>query len=319
MDSESNISSRWIASIFPFPQSLEPGAEKERWAVIPPAEDKFYKTPLLDAEIRPATVGGTWYPRKYESQSDQREKVILHFHGGAFLLSDARDMNCASAAKTMIEATSAMVFFVDYRLCSSPSGRFPAALQDAITAYRYILNLGVPPCHVVISGDSAGANLAVGLLRYIGEKSNLLPNPSAALLWSSWLDLTVRPEDMKKHQNFRTDYVPSELFAWALRTYPSQRLPLSHPYLSPSRHPFPTTTPIWVSVGNLELLRDQGVEFADDMRKVQGNRVKLCEVSDVGHDTIITAHFSGRQDKADEGAVDAAKFLRAVWTSAGDG
>ena len=54
------------------------------------------------------------------------------------------------------------------------------------------------------------------------------------------------------------------------------------------------------------------------MQRIRGNHVKLCELSDIGHDTILTAHLSGRQDKAEEGAVDAAKFLQAVWRSARD-
>ena len=301
----------------PFAQSLEPGAESERWAVIPAAEDRFYKSPLLDADIRPAPVGGTWYPRKYQSQSDRHEKVILHCHGGAFVLSDARDRNCALAAKITIQETSAMMFFVDYRLCSSPTGRFPAALQDAVTSYLYILGLGVPPSHVIISGDSAGGNLAVGLLRYIEENADLIPKPSAALLWSPWLDLTMSPEDVENHHNFKLDYLPPELLTWAVREYRSPQLSVSHPYISPSHHPFPTTTPIWISVGNLEIFRDQAVEFADDMQKIPGNHVEFCELSDVAHDTFMTAHLTGRADKAVEGAVDAAGFLRAIKSGVG--
>ena len=258
-------------------------------------------------------VGGTWYPRKYERPSDRHETVILHFHGGGFLLSNARDINCAASASTLIRATSAMVFFVEYRLSSSPNGRFPAALQDAVTAYRYILDLDVPPSQIILSGDSAGGNLALGLLRYIGENADLFPHPppSAALLWSPWLDLTVAPDNYATHPNFRTDYLPRAFISWALRAYPG-RLPPSHPYISPSRHPFPTTTPIWLSVGTLEVLRDQGVEFASAMEGMRGNRVGLCELSDVGHDTFLTAHLSGRQDKAEEEAADAARFLRSV-------
>lgn len=72
---------------------------------------------------------------------------------------------------------------------------FPVALQDAVTAYAYVLNtLNVRPENVVISGDSAGGNLALALLPYMHEEGELvLPHPRAALLWSPWVDLTVDP------------------------------------------------------------------------------------------------------------------------------
>lgn len=317
---------------FPFPQSmLESGAEKERWATIMPPPSEFHsRSPLLDAEVKPATTGGTWYPRKYRGESDRGEMVILHFHGGGFVLSDARDANCAVPAETLVRATGGMVFFVEYRLCSSPGARFPAALQDAVSAYLYlILELGVSPSRIVLSGDSAGGNLALGLLRYIGDNADLFDSPTtttttgggspcATLLWSPWLDLAVPPAEYASHPNATTDYVPASFLAWARRAYHPplnrDRLPLSHPYISPSHHPFATQTPIWIAVGSCEVFRDQGVKFAEDMQGVgKGNqRVEVCELADVGHDTFLTAHLSGRRDKAEEGAVSAARFLKGV-------
>ena len=310
---------------------LDPGTEKERWATIIVAEEEgeseFYyrRSPLLDAEVKPATTGGTWYPRKYhhhQSDDDRGRTVILHFHGGGFVLSDARDANCTAPAETLVRATGAMVFFVEYRLSSSPGARFPAALQDALSAYLHlILELGISPSRVVLSGDSAGGNLALGLLRYIGENADLFPGgpPSATLLWSPWLDLTVQPYEFASHPNFKTDYVPASFLAWAQRAYlPHGRLPLSHPYISPSHHPFATPTPIWIAVGSCEVLRDQDVKFAEDMRGVVpgkgkgSNRVEVCELADVGHDTFLTAHLTGRRDRAEEGAASAARFLRGV-------
>lgn len=331
---------------FPFPQDvLRAGKEGGRWVTVFPTSAKeeegseFYRrSPLLDADVKPATTGGTWYPRKYYSGEKEGEVVILHFHGGGFVLSDARDANCAAPAETLVRATGGVVFFVEYRLSSSPGNRFPAALQDAVSAYLYlILELGVSPSRIVLSGDSAGGNLAIGLLRYIGENADLFDppltgptgggrghggSPCATLLWSPWLDLTVQPHEYASHPNSKTDYVPASFLAWAQRAYlPHRRLPLSHPYISPSHHPFATPTPIWIAVGSCEVLRDQGVKFAEDMRGVvasgkgkgKGNgRVEVCELKDVGHDTFLTAHLTGRRDRAEEGAAGAARFLRGV-------
>jgi hypothetical protein len=67
------------------PTPLEPGAEKERFAVAQPARGELYKGPLDDAEIKPAAVGGTWFPNPYKSGDVEGpgQPVILHAHGGA--------------------------------------------------------------------------------------------------------------------------------------------------------------------------------------------------------------------------------------------
>ena len=170
---------------------------------------------------------------------------------------------------------------------------------------------------MIISGDFAGGNLAVGLLRYIEGDPDLIPKPSAALIWSPWFDLTMSLEDVESQYNFKLDYVPPELFTWAVREYRSRQLSVSHPYISPSHHPFPTTTPIWISVGNLEILRHQGVKFADGMQKIPGNHVEFYELSDVAYDTFLTAHLTGSVDKAEEGAVIAVGFLRVIKSGVG--
>ena len=56
-----------------------------------------------------------------------------------------------------------------YRLSSNSHGEFPAALQDAITSYSSLLNMGISPQRIIVSGDSAGGHLAISLLRYLVE------------------------------------------------------------------------------------------------------------------------------------------------------
>lgn len=78
------------------------------------------------------------------------------------------------------------VLMPQYRLVCNPGCRFPAALQDVVTSYHYLTHeLGVPANKVIVSGDSAGGNLAIALLRYLaeyGEKVGL-EAPKAAWLW----------------------------------------------------------------------------------------------------------------------------------------
>jgi len=88
----------------------------------------------------PATVGGTWYPSAYSSSNSslkETETVVLHFHGGAYVGGDGRFDDCGFLASTLIRHAGCQPHLL-YRLSGAPVyGRFPAALQDALTSYLY--------------------------------------------------------------------------------------------------------------------------------------------------------------------------------------
>lgn len=118
------------------PCKLAPGAEKERFVTFPPARKELYTGCVtLDPEVQPVDVGGTWYPRVPSAQ-DKPEYVVMHFHGGAFVIGDGREQDAGYAAKNFLEQTDIThVFAPQYRLASAPNCNFPAQLQDAITSY----------------------------------------------------------------------------------------------------------------------------------------------------------------------------------------
>jgi acetyl esterase/lipase len=106
-----------------------------------------------------------------------------------------------------------------------PTTAFPAALQDAVTAYMYLLyTLKVRPENIFLSGDSAGGNLAYALLRYLqythGLKGSLdtpLPSPRAALLWAPWVNLNKRGLELDGHRNASTDFIFGDFDKWGVR------------------------------------------------------------------------------------------------------
>ena len=310
-----NFLQRWFTFAstieFQYPLSLDPGNEKERWANISPNETKFYRQPLDDAHVKPGIIGGLWHPHPYHRENDLNKTIILHLHGGAFVLSDAREMNCGFTAKTLHDATSAMVFCPDYRLASTSGNRFPAALQDALSSYVYLLDQGISPSNIILSGDSAGGNLAIGLLRYIGDNRDLFPaSPRALLLWSPWVDLITNFQDLwAGHYNAPTEYMPACFLDWGRRAYKPPGMPASDPYLSPIVQPFGTETPIWIQVGSQEILRDTTVRFHGAMSDVRKGVVVLHETKDATHDLILVGQILGREDQAQEAAIQAAKFL----------
>jgi acetyl esterase/lipase len=135
-----------------------------------------------DAAWEPADAGGVPCVWTWAGPCDAC--TILYCHGGAFAIGSPwhnRDMMSRIA-----RAAGGRVLGVDYRL--APEHPFPAALEDTVAAYRWLLESGVDPATVVLAGDSCGANLVLGAaLRARGAD---LPLPAAIAAISPWVDLT---------------------------------------------------------------------------------------------------------------------------------
>lgn len=126
------------------------------------------------------------------------------------------------ALKLLCPAIRAKWVSVAYRLAGSAGGQpFPSQLQDAISAYSYILSLGVPAKNVVLAGESAGGNLVLELLRYLEEwgAEAALPSPGAALLFSPWLDLTIDPWTLPQSARYKTCVAIPPLLEWGISAF----------------------------------------------------------------------------------------------------
>ncbi|KAG9221038.1 hypothetical protein CCMSSC00406_0002362 [Pleurotus cornucopiae] len=127
------------------------------------------------------------------------EKVLYSMHGGAYTRLSAHPSNLiAAVSKGILKHTDSIhrVFAIEYRLSSESFAPFPAALLDALAGYNYLVNqVGIHPADIVFEGDSAGANLAHALTRYLIEHQNdanvqLPAPPGSLLLLSPWVDLS---------------------------------------------------------------------------------------------------------------------------------
>jgi acetyl esterase/lipase len=143
-----------------------------------------------------------------------------------------------------------------YRLAVNESGVFPAAFQDPITAFQYLLDLRIPSTRIILSGDSAGGSLAIALLRYIADTKDLLPGPTACFLFAPWLDIASSLDLAKMNSipNVQTDNIPTNFIVCGAQSYIPPTVSPSDPYISPLRHPFQSKTPIWIQSGRLETL-----------------------------------------------------------------
>jgi acetyl esterase/lipase len=291
------------------PLSMKPEAEKDRFVEIKPGHD-IYKGDLA-GPITPCKIGGTWYPVKLGRGKELRKTVALHFHGGSFIFGSGRQSECADAAALLTNHVVDYALFVQYRLAGDPDCSFPAAIQDAVTSYQYLLDLGIPASNIIISGDSAGGNIAVTLLRYMAEEKNLLPNPGGCTLWSPSIDLaTQNPSGIDLHRNYNTDYLSGFTLQWGIELYVPKSMDVTGPWFSPLRHTFATEVPIWMMTGTAEVLTDTIVDFAGRMRNVEGNKIGLHEVKDAPHDIFLVGDRMGWGKEAKIAAIAAIKFLR---------
>lgn len=191
--------------------TLTPGREGKRFQIIPVSNLDVYKGPLESKTVKPAKIGGTWFP-DFPGNTMSSKTVVLYFHGGGFVQGDGRTEMCGPISKYFLEkGSSDAVFSVQYRL-SGYGGRdpFPAALQDALSSYLFLLNdLRVPPRQVILSGDSAGGNLIAALLRYLSEYGTVInvPTPKCAVLLSPWVEpFYLEPGN---NPNYGVDFVPA--------------------------------------------------------------------------------------------------------------
>ncbi|KAF4636593.1 hypothetical protein G7Y89_g1487 [Cudoniella acicularis] len=272
--------------------SLKPGKEKDRFTILPPSDSENYKGPASDSEVRPGVVGSTWYPAPYDA-SDKGKKVVLHLHGGAYVMFSGREVFSGIEARAMSKHfDDAWVFCPDYRLANVPNGRFPAALQDAITSYRYLTDaLKIPRSSIIVSGDSAGGHLVLNLLRYLVEYDvqNL---PLAAALWSPWTNLRD-PAINKRSRNANVDFLDHTILLWGSRAFTCGRRDLSeeselNSYISPFHAPFNARIPICITYGTAESLYESILDFIQAMQGV-GNKMTVFEVENAPHDPLKTA------------------------------
>ncbi|PSN60792.1 alpha/beta-hydrolase [Corynespora cassiicola Philippines] len=296
------------------PLSLDPGSEGERFIQIPPVGDIHLKGVLDDKTIRPVKIGGTWYPAI--PPKDYKGKVILHFHGGGYAIGQGRDADAAYAGKTLTANTATYALFVQYRLASNDAGRFPAALQDALSSYVSLLSQRYAAADIVISGDSAGGHVALSLLRYLSTENVDLPAPRALLLWSPAVDLEAAkdPANVDGSSYHGTDYLDGNFSSWGATRF-TDGLDLSddllRSYVVQLGYGFRSVVPIWICVGSVEILGPEGLRIAEELRE-KGTVVEMHIISDAPHDVLFVGNILGFESEAVDVVKRANRFIEDV-------
>ncbi len=174
------------------------------------------------------------------------DEAILYFHGGAYMTGSI--ISNRPLAVDFAQATRRNVLSFEYRL--APEHPFPAALEDGLAAWEYMLSLGLLPSRVAFVGDSAGGGLEIATC--LKARDLGLSLPSALVALSPWVDLTL--SDASYHENRRLDPMLERKKLIRAVMYYAYGKPLMEPLISPVYANFLGFPPTLIHVGTNELL-----------------------------------------------------------------
>jgi hypothetical protein len=146
---------------------------------------------------------------------------------------------------------------LSYRL--SPEHRYPAALDDCIAAYRWLLEQGFDASRILIAGDSAGGNLTLALL--LRTRDEALPRPAGAVALSPVADFTFSGDSVRRNDGV-DDMFSADMMDALVPVYLADRELRTHPHVSPVFGDYTDLPPLLLVVGSTELLLDDSVRVA---------------------------------------------------------
>ena len=229
--------------------------------------------------------------------------VILQLHGGGYygrIHNTYRD----AAAMYIDISGGADVLSPDYRV--APDHPYPAALEDAVESYRWLLEHDYYPEHIVVAGDSAGGGLSLALGLYLRDHG--MPMPAGILTMSAWTDLT------KSGDSYQEKYDADPVFGGTRKSlvykegYYADHDPMD-PYISPINGNFRGFPPMLLQVGEMEMLLDDTLSVGAKARHA-GGRVKVHVYPGMWH--IFQMGFN-LYPEATEAWKEIGRFLHIVW------
>lgn len=219
---------------------------------------------ILFRDVDLEGIHGEW---TYVNRAHNKRQVILHCHGGGF--STGSTTYARSITSRLADNTNMRVLSFDYRL--APDYQYPAALEDAMKAWNHLMLLGYGARDVIITGDSAGGNLALALTLKIKEEHRLPPR--AVFLMSPWTDLTNSGESFETKKD--VDPVLDEAYIEKMKTaYVPEGEDLKNPFISPLYGDYKNFPPVYIQVGDNEVLLDDAVRLRNKLKE-EGVQVRL--------------------------------------------
>lgn len=230
------------------------------------------------------------------------DAVLLYLHGGGFQVGSVRSHRDLIAR--LSRAAGCRALAIDYRL--APEHRFPAALNDAVGAYQWLLEQGIAPARIAIAGDSAGGGLALSTLLVLRER--YLPLPAAAVVLSAWTDLAATGDSYESRA--AADPLNQRRMVQSMaRRYLGDSTDPRDPLVSPLYADLAGLPPLLMQVGDRETVLDDSRNFAAKARAA-GVQVQLEVWDGMIH---VFQQFAAELPQAGLAIDSIGRFLRRHW------
>ncbi|MEH7180339.1 alpha/beta hydrolase [Neobacillus vireti] len=237
--------------------NLEEKDINESRKIIDTFARKFSKLPK-NSNVDPIKINGI-YAEWISNNQTKEGKVILYLHGGGYSYCSA-DTHRSLAARIMIEA-GVKVLLPEYRL--APEHPFPAAIEDTITIYRWLLNQGYSSSNIIFAGDSAGGGLTVAATLVLRDQYE--PLPAALVCLSPWVDLTSSGDSYRKNSE-KDPYLRCDLVQKTAQLYAADES-LDNCFISPIFADLCGCPPMFIQAGSIEILLSDAQLLADKARQ----------------------------------------------------
>lgn len=245
-------------------------------------------------EIVAAPVNGEWH----RAEDGDAGRTILYLHGGGYVFGSPRSHSALTYA--LAKEARAEVFSLDYRMASEHP--FPAAVDDAVAAYEWLLAQGRDPERMSVGGDSAGGGLTLALL--VSIKARGLPMPACAFLFSPWTDLAATGASLDTNEKTDAMFKKVHIVEGAKR-YLAAADPKA-PLASPLYADLEGLPPVLIFASRSEILRDDSTRLKE---KLDGAGVQATLIMEKGL-IHVWPIFAGRFPEAMKAIRNTAAFIR---------
>ncbi len=209
--------------------------------------------------VEATTVNGL-YAEWLRPKAARADKVLLYLHGGAYLVGSCRTHR--QMVSHIARAGGVQALVPEYRL--APEHPFPAAIEDAVGVYRWLLANGFSADNIFIAGDSAGGGLTVATLLELRHGG--FPMPAAVVLLSPFLDVTASGESATTRAD-QDPWFDAKDMAVVTDNYCPPGTDLKNPLVSPVFANVAGLPPTYIQVGDDEILLSDSTRFADKMKE----------------------------------------------------
>ncbi len=239
-------------------------------------------------------VRGEWHRNKNAEDGN----LIFYLHGGGYVFGSAKSHRAVTFA--LAAASRADVFSLNYRM--APEHPFPAAVDDALDAYRWLLDQTREPQRIVVAGDSAGGGLVLALM--LCARDHGLPMPAGAVLYSPWTDLATSGASLS--HNEKSDVMFKKVYI----------VEGAKKYLGGANPQTPLASPLYADLSGLPPIQT----FTSDNEILYSDSVRLHErlvTAGVTSQLVVEkglAHvwpiFVGKMPEADRSVAQSADFIQ---------